>query len=327
MNLLGQNDTAKNTYAFPALNQFRFGDTTSGKFVVYSGIEQGILQCGSGDDTVDGTIITPAMTILSGAGNDGVTITQSTAPVTVNTGSEHAAPLGQPAGDGIVVGFVATAATVVISQDDNLSNLSVATGCTLRIGPGAVLKRTLASILDFGLSLGGTIDLAGGALIWGVTSNMPDFRAFLARGYNNGAWNGSSTSGVINSSLAAGSILFDGIGYGMGSQIAPTAIGSFTINPGDMLLRYTLDGDADLNGTDNARDLGILSLNWQGNSKVFSQADFNYDSKVDLMDLYGLSRNFNQSVAFAAPASLPVPPAPVRAPTRSATRVVELIDP
>jgi hypothetical protein len=329
MNLLGQNDSANNTYAFPASTQFRFGDTSTGKFVVFSGIEQGTLQCGSGDDIIDATIITPAMTILSGSGNDRVTITASTTPVSVNTGSEHPANFGQLAGDVLNLGFVATAATVIIPQDDTIINLSVAATCTLRIPAGVVLRRVFAGFIDSGLGLGGTIDLAGGALLWGSTLSMPDFRPFLTRGYNNGGWNGSSTSGVINSSLAAGSILFDGVGYGLGSQIKPTTIGSFTIGPDDMLLRYTLDGDANLNGAVNAADLGILAANWQGNGKVFSQTDFNYDNKVDLMDLYGLGVNFNQSVLFAAPASLPLPlpPAPARAPTRTATRVVELVDP
>ena len=83
LNLLGQNDTAKNTYAFPAFNQFRFGDTNTGKFVTFSGIDQATLQCGSGDDTIDVTIASIPMSIFANAGDDAVTVSQSTGVVTV----------------------------------------------------------------------------------------------------------------------------------------------------------------------------------------------------------------------------------------------------
>jgi hypothetical protein len=89
---------------------------------------------------------------------------------------------------------------------------------------------------------------------------------------------------------------------------------------------YVLAGDANRDRKVDAADLGILSLNWQGSGKTFSQGDFNYDGKVDISDLYILSSRWKQALAPPAP---PPPAQPVSiavgAPRRTATRVVSLL--
>src|SRR5207237_5734529 len=97
-----------------------------GKIITFSGIEQGTLQCGGGDDTIDVTAASVPWRIFANAGNDGVTVESSTVPITVSTGSEHAVIFGQPQGDGLTVGtFTTPPATVVIAQDDTVVGLSV----------------------------------------------------------------------------------------------------------------------------------------------------------------------------------------------------------
>lgn len=280
---------------------------------------------GSGDIITVNSTIGP-LTILSGAGNDTINVLDSSAPVTVNTGTETTS-VSAPFGDSLQVNsdFAVggdTPAQVLIDQDDTMRDVTVSQSGILRITSGAVLAKSGGS-----LNVTGTIDLAGGSLLHKTGGSTPDFRSMLIRGFNSGAWNGTSVFGAIQSSLAAGSPSRDGVGYGLSSQIALTTIGSFTINSGDTLLRYTLDGDANLDATVNAVDLGVLSANWQGGGKVFSQADFNYDAKVDLMDLYGLAVNFNQSVVPALPVSLPQAPPSSSPPRRSPTRSIDRINP
>jgi hypothetical protein len=267
---------------------------------------------------------------LSGNGGDDVmSVRDSSTTVYVDTGSEAGTALIYP-GDAIYVNTDATdsgdtGASVRLAGTDKVSACAVfssgSSSGLMRIPTNATL-----AISDL-FSLSGTIDVSG-SLLLRSTAGAPtpaQLRSALVAGRNNGAWNGASASGAINSSTAAASSTLDGIGYGLGSQIAISSIGGFNIAPGDTLFRYTLEGDANLNGAVNAADLGVLSLNWQGNSKVFSQADFNYDNKVDLWDLYGLSKNFNQTLppAPAAPVALPLP---ARAPQRTATRVSGLIN-
>jgi len=142
----------------------------------------------------------------------------------------------------------------------------------------------------------GTIDIGGGALL-GVLGSP---RALLTRGYNSGAWNGTSTVGAINSSLAAGSPLRDGVGHGLGSQIAPTTIGPFSIASGDTVIRYTLNGDADLNQAVNSEDFNRLSTNFGLANRIWTQGDFNYDNLANSDDFNALATNFGQSLAPAS---------------------------
>jgi hypothetical protein len=87
---------------------------------------------------------------------------------------------------------------------------------------------------------------------------------------------------------------------------------------------FILGGDARRDRVVDINDLAILAMNWQGTGKVFSQGDFNYDGKVDAKDLGILSTHWQQALpppAAAAPVSV------VRAPTRTATRVIALVAP
>jgi predicted outer membrane repeat protein len=86
---------------------------------------------------------------------------------------------------------------------------------------------------------------------------------------------------------------------------------------------FVLSGDANRDRKIDGIDLGILSANWQGMNKSFSQGDFNYDGKVDINDLYILASKWQQRLPPPPPAAAPVSAG--RAPTRTATRVVNLI--
>jgi hypothetical protein len=144
---------------------------------------------------------------------------------------------------------------------------------------------------------------------------LQTYRNLIIAGRNGGSWSGTGNPGAINSSVAASSPVGDGIGYGLGSQIAPTPIGPFTINPTDTLLRYTLEGDANLDLAVDVSDLGMLASNWQGASTVWVQGDFNYDDTTDIGDLGLLASNWQQQLAASSAPSVSraAPNAPRRA--------------
>jgi hypothetical protein len=146
----------------------------------------------------------------------------------------------------------------------------------------------------------GVIDIAGGALLFraGSQTNNAALRTLITRGHNSGAWNGTNASGAINSSLAAGSSLSDGVGYGLGSEIAVNNIGGFAVNPNDTLLRYTLDGDADLNQTVNFNDLLRITQNYNATTGgTWTKGDFTFDNAINFADLLPATQNYNQSAA------------------------------
>jgi hypothetical protein len=184
-------------------------------------------------------------------------------------------------------------ATVVIEQDDDIENLTIAEGATLRVTSGAVVAKTRLG-LNPAINLSGVLDLAGGAFISRAGGpSIATFQTLLTRGFNNGAWNGIHASGAINSSLAAASALPDAVGHGLGSEIAPTSIGPFTIAAGDTLLRYTYYGDADRNGVVNFDDYARTDLGFSTSRTGWSNGDFNYDNVINFDDYALIDLAFN----------------------------------
>ncbi len=236
-------------------------------------------------------VITP-LRINGNGGSDDVHVVHAASPVIVNTGL----------GDADHLRMSANAGTVVIEQSDDVENLTIGGGSTLRVGAGAVLVKTRNEPLTGFLTLTGVLDLAGGAFLsragGPITPQVARDKIIVGR--NNGAWNGAS-NGAINSSLAAGSALSDGVGYGLGSEIALTTIGPFTIAAGDTLLRYTLDGDADLNQQVNLDDFTRLAVGFGTATNAWTRGDFNYNGFTNLDDFTALAGSFGQVLPAALP--------------------------
>ena len=83
----------------------------------------------------------------------------------------------------------------------------------------------------------------------------------------------------------------------MGSALAVNTVGGFSINPADTLIRYTLNGDANLDQKVDTIDFNILAANFAQSGRVWSQADFNYTSSVDSIDFNLLASQFSKSLA------------------------------
>ena len=79
------------------------------------------------------------------------------------------------------------------------------------------------------------------------------------------------------------------------------------VNPGAVVIKYTYEGDVNLDGSVNVADLGILASNWQ-RSGNWSRGDFNYDGTVDTIDFNILAANFG-ATAPATGALVPEPAA------------------
>ena len=270
----------------------------------FLGIESLVFQANSGNNQIGVYGADIPTSVFGNGGNDAITVNDGTA--FVNTGAENTGVA--PFGDSIGVNLDADTgednpATVIVAQNDEVHDLNVMSGNTigtLRIATGAVLARSAGGML----ALSGIIDLAGGALL--VRSPGPTqatWRSQIFTGRNGGAWNGNSLAGAVNSSLAATTPLNDGVGYGLGSQITPTtSIGPFAISANDTLIRYTLDGDANLDGHVNLLDFNKLAGNFNGSNKSWSQGDFNYDGTANLLDFNRLASNFNSTIAIGLPA-------------------------
>jgi hypothetical protein len=298
------NDTVQSAdfYRFSVLpsleEQFQRIDNNQ-HYVRWSNMEGIVLEASSTNPPGDSSAIevndaiTP-LRINGNAGNDNVFVRKADALVTVHTGLGGA--------DTLIVGdhegISSDSATVIVELSDDVDVLAIRSGFTLRVNAAAVLYKNIGA--SDHLSIDGILDLHGGFLSRNPmpVSPVSTFRAMLINGRNGGAWNGTGPLGVINSSLAASTPVSDGVGFGLGSQANPTTIGPFNIAPGDTLLRYTLDGDADLDTDVDLDDVGRWSINFTGElggvgaSKVWVEGDWDYDGDADLDDVGKWSVNF-----------------------------------
>ena len=148
---------------------------------------------------------------------------------------------------------------------------------------------TLSSL---SISPNGAMDIGNNHVILSDPSGSIDatIRDYLINGYNNGNWNGTgATGGSIITSSATGTKY--GIGYADGANGGISGITS-----GQLEVKYTLYGDANLDGSVNSIDFGDMAANFGKSGKVWDQGDFNYDGAVNSIDFGLLAGNFGKSV-------------------------------
>jgi hypothetical protein len=66
------------------------------------------------------------------------------------------------------------------------------------------------------------------------------------------------------------------------------------LSSGTIEMKYTLLGDANLDGVVNAVDFGILAANFNKGVTGWDKGDFNYDNVVSAVDFGELAANFNK---------------------------------
>jgi hypothetical protein len=84
--------------------------------------------------------------------------------------------------------------------------------------------------------------------------------------------------------------------YGDNALLGVTTFGAQPVDASSILVRFTYDGDANLDGMVEGRDLYILGINWHQSGKTWVQADFNGDGYVDAADLTFISVNWQAGV-------------------------------
>jgi hypothetical protein len=229
---------------------------------------------------------------ISASGAARITLTQDSDRVhidwTMGASSGHL-PINDP--NGLTINSTGASETI---------NLSYANGNPL---PNRLnLNGTLTVV-----GLQGTNPLAGTALdigsstiyiSYGSSDPISAIKSALHNGYNNGAWNGAPTasSGVITSTPAR-----TNPNHSTAIGFADSSDGQgINTNPNTIELKYTLIGDANLDGQVNSTDLQILltSLNTSGRS--WDQGDFDYSGNVNSSELQDLLATLNTVLSSAA---------------------------
>jgi hypothetical protein len=257
------------------------------------------------------------------AGPAGLTfdVVSGTAGVTVNSGAHTiATPVTLNKGllitvapsDGLIrfagpvtaSGRAITLAGQGVAQFENVraAALNVAGG-TVRISEksGAAAPSGASIVQNLSLLPSTTLDLTNNALIvdYGGTSFLPSIRTWLASGFAGGSWNGA---GISSSSAAA--VATDGsnshktaLGYAEASALGISTFADQSVDSTAVLVRYTLSGDANLDGVVDTLDFNALAANFGGTGRNWWEGDYNYDGVVDTLDFNALAGNFGASVS------------------------------
>ena len=158
---------------------------------------------------------------------------------------------------------------------------------------------TLAGLQGTNPLAGTAIDIGTSTVFvsYGSSDPIAAIKSALQNGYNSGAWNGTSsaTTGVITSTAARNnSAHTTAIGYADAADGRGVDATANTIE-----LKYTLRGDANLDGQVNSADLQILlmGLNQTG---AWDQGDFDYSGSVNSADLQALLFSLNTPLPAAA---------------------------
>jgi autotransporter-associated beta strand protein len=195
--------------------------------------------------------------------------------------------------------------TIVNNGSLTINGNSVAGNITgngiLSIGATGAITLTLAqnsgTSSQSGLSIlnGSTLDISNNHLFITYGSGpdpISSIAALIASGYAGGAWTGT---GITSSAAAAASARY-GLGYADSADAGnPAGLPSGTIE-----IKYTLLGDADLNGIVNGIDFGILAANFNKAVTGWDTGDFDYNNIVNGIDFSYLAANFNKAAANAS---------------------------
>jgi hypothetical protein len=154
-------------------------------------------------------------------------------------------------------------AGVILAADQHLGALQM-------LGSASLDMTNHMMILDFGTNPDPILTVA----------------QYLAGGYNGGAWNGAG----INSSTAAANPIY-AVGYTDGADGIVNGLSA-----GQIEIKTTLLGDANLDGIVNVTDLTILASHFSSTGTQWDQGDFSFDGTVNLTDLVMLANRFGGNI-------------------------------
>jgi hypothetical protein len=143
------------------------------------------------------------------------------------------------------------------------------------------------------LTNAGTVNLSANELLISYGSGpdpIASIAALLKSGYNGGAWNGAGID-------TTAPLVVGGLSYGLGYADSADHGNPAGLPSGTVEVRYTLLGDADLNGIVNGIDFGILAANFNKGVTGWDAGDFDYNNIVNGLDFGDLAANFNKGAA------------------------------
>jgi hypothetical protein len=163
---------------------------------------------------------------------------------------------------------------------------SASTSLTLTPNSGTSTQGALV------LNSGSTLDITNNTLkiIFGAPAIDPvaTITGYLKSGFNTGAWTGT---GLTSSTAAAGS---PGRTLAVGIADGNTDAGLTIAAPNQIVVKYTLQGDTNLDGLVNFNDLVTVVQNFNKANTDWAHGNFLFSASTNFNDLVAVVQNFNK---------------------------------
>lgn len=215
-----------------------------------------------------------------------------------------------------VTGAAGTTLTLGKVTTTGVLNITAPT-VTLAAQAGGPLAAPTGTLKLGGLTLGAgtTLDIKDNDIV--TTGSVATYKALIISGYNGGAWNGPGIVTSLSTDPALGGKVA-AIGYAQGNDPnLAAALGGLlsgeAFGASDVLIKYTYQGDADLDGDVDGVDVGKWALGFTGSLPLgtgpgtWTTGDWDYDGDVDGVDVGKWALHFTGSLAIGSGLSVDVP--------------------
>jgi fibronectin-binding autotransporter adhesin len=175
------------------------------------------------------------------------------------------------------------ASTLIVGHGDALGTgpVTIANAATVQAQAGLAKAISIASLTTAGT---GKFDLTNSAAVI-KNSTLATVTGQIVQGYNNGDFLGA---GITSSTAANDPNFLTAVGYASNLDAAfITFEGVSGLDDGDVLVKYTYYGDADLTGSVDLDDFNLFLAGYQDPANVpqtWIYGDFDYTGSVDLDD-------------------------------------------
>jgi rhamnogalacturonan endolyase len=233
--------------------------------------------------------VTGATSIIADPGTDEPIIqaSGSAAVLTIDPASPGDIHLG-----GLSLTSGASATVTSLGSARSLTNYDL-----LVIGvPGATVAPT------YTIDSTSTLDLTDNdmAILYGSgTSPLSAVNAQLLAAYDGGLWNNAG----LTSSIAATQSGRTELGFGEASTLGLTTFDGLTLGGNAVLVKYTVGGDANLDGTIGLADYNAVLANYNGTRDTWTSGSFDYSGSVGLTDYNTIIANYNETLASLLPST------------------------
>jgi autotransporter-associated beta strand protein len=219
-----------------------------------------------------------------------------TGPTLVKNGTLVLSGAGAlPAGSNLSIGTATTPATVMVALNQSGSPITVITAGSVSLS-GATNAWT------------GKLDLNNGVAII-HSGSVAQMMNQISEGYAAGTWQG--TGGITSSMAAADTthltalgVMINDTGANSGNSSGTALVTSMDGSPtsdGDILVKYTYFGDANLSGSVDGSDYSLIDNGYLNHLTGWYNGDFNYDGVVNGSDYTLIDNAYNtQGASLAA---------------------------